>query len=87
MADRVGAADRIGLTEQVVAQANLRIGVGAADLLQGRPCPVPHLVGRDAEQRADVLVALTPFEEQLKHRALFVGERHGRGSVGQGGDA
>ena len=56
MADRVGAADRIGLTEQVVAQADLRIGVGAADLLQGRPCPVPHLVGRDAEQRADVLV-------------------------------
>lgn len=84
MADRVSASDRIGLAEQVVAQTDLRIRVGAADLLQGRPGAVPHLVGRDTEQRSDVLVPLPPFEEQLKHRALFVSERHGRGSVGQG---
>ena len=87
VADGVGAADRVGLAEQVVAEADLGVRVGAADLGQRRTRPDAHLVGRDAEQGADVLVALPSLEQQLKHRALFIRDRHERGSLGQRGNA
>ena len=32
-----------------------------------------------------VVVALSAFEQELEHRALFIGERHGRDSVGERG--
>ena len=83
LADGVGAPDRIGLPEQVVAQADLRIRVGAADLRERGARPRAHLVGCDAEQGADVLVALPALEQQLEHRALFIRDRHERGSLGQ----
>jgi hypothetical protein len=83
VANRVGAPDRVRLAEQVVAQPDLGIRIGAPDLLQGRTRPRADLLGADAEQGTDVLVALPPFEEELEHGALFVRERHGRGSVGE----
>jgi hypothetical protein len=85
MANGVCAADRIRLAEEVVAQPDLGVGVRAADLLQRGARPGAHLVGADAQERADVVVAL-PAEQELEHRALFLCERHGRGSVGQRGD-
>jgi hypothetical protein len=84
MTDGVGATDRIGLAQQVVAQADLGVGVGAADVTQGGAGSRAHLVGGDPKQGPDVLVALPPFEQKLEHRALFIRERHGRDSVGQG---
>ena len=86
MPDGVGAADRVGLAEQVVAQPDLGIGIGAADLLKRGAGPGANLVGSDPEQGPEVLVAL-PAEQELEHRPLFLCERHGRGSVGQRGDA
>ena len=83
LADRIGSADRVGLAEEVVAQADLGVGIGAADLAQRRAGPRAHLVGCDPEEGADVVIALPALEQELEHRALFVGERHGRGSVGQ----
>ena len=50
MADGVRATNRVGLAEQIVAQPDLRIRVGAADLLECRTGPSPHLIGGDAEQ-------------------------------------
>ena len=87
MADGIGSADGVGLAQQVVAEADLCIGVAAADLGQRRPRARAHLIRRNAEQGADVLVALPSLEQQLKHRALFIRDRHERGSVGQGGNA
>ena len=87
MADGVGSADGVGLAQQVVAEADLRVRVGAADLGQRRARADAHLIGRNAEQGADVLVALPSLEQQLKHRALFIRDRHERGSLGQRGNA
>ena len=79
----IGAPDRIGLPQQIVAEADLGVRVRAADLGQRRARPRAHLIRRDAQQGADVVIALPPFEQQLKHRALFVRDRHERGSLGQ----
>ena len=78
LADGVGTADRVGLAQQVVGQA--RIGRGAADLAERAAGPHPDLVAGDPEQPADVVVAL-PAEQELKHRPLFVAERHEPGRV------
>ena len=86
MSDRVGAADRIGLAEEVVAETDLGVGISATDLAQRGAGSGAHFVRSDAEEGADVVIALPPFQEELEHRALFIGERHGRGSVGQGDD-
>jgi hypothetical protein len=83
MPDGVGTADRIGLSQEVVAQPDLGVRVGATYLRQRGARSRSHLVGGDAQQRADVVVALPPFEQQLQHRALFIRDRHERGSLGQ----
>jgi hypothetical protein len=83
MAHRIGSADRVGLAQEVVAQADLGVGVRAADLAECGTGPRAHLVGSDPEEGADVVIALPALEQELEHRALFVAERHGRGSVGQ----
>jgi hypothetical protein len=83
VADSIGAADRVGLAEQVVAQPDLGVGIGSADLLERRARPGADLVGTDPQEGADVLVALAAFEQELEHRALFIGERHGPRSVGE----
>jgi hypothetical protein len=87
MADGVGSTDGVGLAQQVIAEADLRIRVGAADLGQRRTRADAHLIWRNAEQGADVLVGLSSLEQQLKHRALFIRDRHERGSLGQRGNA
>jgi hypothetical protein len=81
VAGDVGAADRVGLAQEVVGEADLGVGVGAADLLQGAASACPDLVGAEAEQRGDVVVALAALEQQLKHRPLVAGEWHGPGSL------
>ena len=76
MTDRVCPADRIGLTEQVIGQPDVPVRIGPADLLQCRAGARAHLIGLNSEEGADVLIALPAFKQQLKHRALFVRERH-----------
>ena len=70
MAGGVGAADRIGLAEQVVGEPDLGVGVGAAELDQRGASPRADLGFLDPEQRAEVGVALAALEQQLEHRVL-----------------
>jgi hypothetical protein len=48
--DRVSAADRVRLSEQVVAKPDLCVGVRTAHLTQGGTGPRADLVGWDPEQ-------------------------------------
>ena len=58
MAGRVGTADRVRLTQQVVGEADVAVGILAADLGQRGADPSAHLLDAEAHQRGDVLVAL-----------------------------
>ncbi len=78
----VGAADRVGLPKQVVAQRYLGIGIGAAHVAQRGACPGADLVGRNPQQGADVVVSLASLQQQLEHGSLFVGQRQERNSLG-----
>ncbi len=66
----VGAADRVGLAEQVVGEPDAAVRVGAAELGQRAPRPGAHLVLVLAEQRGEVAVALAALEQQLQGRLL-----------------
>ena len=66
----VGPADRVGLAEQVVGEADVAVGVGAGQLGERRAGPGAHLRLVDPEQRGEVGVALPALEQELEHRLL-----------------
>ena len=72
----VRAPDRIGLTEQVVGQSDVAIGIRAGELGERAASPLADLVLVDPEQLREVGVALAPLEEQLERRLLVGSERH-----------
>ena len=82
MAHGVGPADRVGLSQQIVGEADVAVGVGAGQLGQRGARPGPHLGLVDPEQRGEVGVALPALEQELQHRLLVGRERHGRKAYG-----
>jgi hypothetical protein len=82
MTDGISAPDRVRLAEQVVRQADLCVGIGAAHFGERLSGARAHLLGGDPEERADVLIALRALEQELEHGALFVGQSQGRNSLG-----
>ena len=76
MAHGVGPADRVGLAEQIVGQADVAVRVGAGQLGERGARPGPHLGLVDPEQRGEVGVALPALEQELQHRLLVGRKRH-----------
>jgi hypothetical protein len=76
VADRVGPADRVGLAEQVVGEADVPVRIGAGQLLEGGPGARAHGGLVAAEQLREVRVALPALEQQLEHRLLVGAQRH-----------
>ncbi len=68
----VGAADRVGLAEQVVGEPDVAIRVGSAELGQRAPRPGADLGLVLAQQRGEVAVGLPALEQQLQG-GLLVG--------------
>jgi hypothetical protein len=76
VADGVGSPDRVRLSEQVVGEPDVAIGVGAGELGERGSGARAHLRFVHPEQGREVPVALAALEQQLKHCALFWGDRH-----------
>ncbi len=78
--DGVGATDRVGLAQQVVAEAHVAVRVGAPELGQRGAGPAPDLDLVEAEQLVELGVGLTG-EQQLENGGLVGRQRHGRESL------
>ncbi len=75
--DRVGAPDRVGLAQEIVAQANVAIRVGAAQLLERCTGPLAGLALAEPEEVVEVGIGLTTRQEHLENGALVGTDRHG----------
>ncbi len=78
VANHVGAADRVGLAEQVVGERDVAIRVGVAELGQRRAGARADLGLVGVEQDGEVGVGAPALEDQLQGRVLFGGECHRR---------
>ena len=74
----VGAGDRVGLAEEIVAEAGLAVGVLAGDLGERRLGAGADLPGLHAQQGGEVPVALPTLQQQLQHHPLLLAQGHGR---------
>ena len=82
VAHGVGPADRVGLAQQVVGQADVAIGIGAGKLRERGARPGLHLCLANPQQRGEVGVALAALQQELQHRLLVARESHRRKAYG-----
>ncbi len=74
--NRIGAADRVGLAEEVVGEADAAVRIGSAKLGERGTRALAHLGLGDPEQRAQIAIALALLEEQPEHGLLIGSQRH-----------
>ncbi len=82
VARSVRSADRVGLTEQVVGDPDVAVGVGADELREGGAGAGAHVGLVLAEQRGKVRVGLAALDQKLKRGALFRGDHASRKPTG-----
>ena len=76
--DRVSAADRVRLAQEVLGQADVPVGVGAAELLERGPGALAGFAFVEAEEVVEILERLASGQEHFEHGALVGADRHGR---------
>ena len=81
----VGAPDRVRLAQQVVGEADVAVGIGAAELGERGAGAGAHLRLGLPEQLSEVRVALAALEQELQRGLLIPTDRHRRESLGVAG--